>query len=238
MADYTEQAAGNQTFTYNNDNNTDSASFLVRKWSSHASIFNVDKNGIVTLYGYLKRAASVDLNNSSASGDVAAFGRTGTTQCSIKNDATNGFVTIETPAATDNELHLSSAASVVLVLDYDNNDTGSSFQVLTYDGAATHLSVAETGEFYMYDGSTVTVGVTTSSNDTIVALGYGGRRGLVTVAADGTVGSERQGIFIFEDKNAGLHWVWVDLNGKLRIDTADPGTSDAPGSSVIVGTQS
>ena len=92
---------------------------------------------------------------------------------------------------------------------------------------------AASDNIHVYDvaGSTImnTIGVLTSNNDAGFSAGVpAGTRGYLAAGAQ-TSGTARAGVFILQNEDGDLFYLWVDTNDKLRGHTADPGANDTLG---------
>ncbi len=240
MADTTVDATDNVIFHVNQDGTTDEGEFFrVKKQTSETAVFTVAEDGDVTLTGDIRRGSLVAMDvTRTGDGDVVYFKKGGTKRLTIAKN--QGQAQLITGAGTDDDLVLYSTHDVVMVLDHDDDTATSHFKVKN-QGLTSLFDAGDDRKTRWYDTSGNTqIELDIGTTDVDFEIGkHAGTRGVLALMRDNTSGSERAGVLALDREDiAGIpRYLWVDTDGKLRIHTADPGTSDT-GVGTVVGTQS
>lgn len=237
MADLTIQAGDDVLFVVNDAaTSAGGKSFRIEKQTSSTVIFQVDEDGSVTLRGTLQFAGPL-IFDATVMGDGAAayFKKSGIQRLVVQRDG--GECQLSTPALLDQALVLRAAHDIHVQLDYDDDAETSTFEIQNH-ASSRRFRVGDDFVTRWYDdaGTQQAEVVMDASNSAFLLGQASDTRGVLKLYRDPSSGDERASTIQLCRESGGGGWLWVDTEGKLRIHSSDPGTSDAS-VGTVVGTQ-
>ncbi len=223
-----------------NKTSSDGDEWRVVKQTAAKEVFTVEEDGTTTITGSLERSgAHVVRNHTAGDGTIASFRRNAGVVLKVGYSSTEGAL-IETTSSAELDINFRSAGDVIVVADADDDSGTLGRGVFVRDSGGNGVVVFSLGQATFYDSSgNIEVQLSSDAGlDRDSRMDFGGGdslRGHVKVFADTT--NTKQAILEMQDQDGTTYYLWVDTAGKLRIDTTDPGGSDTPASSTVVGTQ-
>jgi len=159
----------------------------------------------------------------------------GTEQMQLHYDFGDTMARFQTPSSTQHVVHWGVAAGgdIECWFNRNNNQSSPEFRVVNGAAAATTFKVRNDGDVLVYRNSGQQLlrshwqgsgGI----QDAVLKVGSSPYRGLVEILAD-VGGTGRAGLLDLRDANSGDHFIWANTSDEVRVDTADPGTSEDAG---------
>ncbi len=231
MADTVVNASGNVYFHVNDDQAVWNANvFAVQKNFGKIILFYVTESGEIFPTLDVRRAGPIVLENSNT-GDtnVCRFRRDGSIRLTLSFDGTTA--TWETPSGSGTGIRLESGtSSVYLYPDYDNNSSVNYVRVRQSGGNDRFRVGDDLTAAWFNSSSTQMADYEAVGSDVNFRLGNNaGVRGHLRIQND----SDAAGALMLQREDSGWCFLWVDVNGVLRIDPGDPLDEGDTGGTVV-----